>query len=62
MASYDGDFDDASLDNAELDIQPFQFEPMPRTGRGREADTTDDDDEEDEVPDYNLERIGNTEW
>ena len=61
MASYDGDFDDASLDNAELDIQPFQFEPMPGTGRRREADTTDDDDH-DKVPDYNLERIGSTEW
>ena len=60
MASYDRDFDDASLDNAALDIKAFRFEPMPRIGRKCEADNSTTD-KEDEVPDYYLERIGNTE-
>ena len=69
MASNEEEFDYGGVDTSVLDIQPFQFEPLPGTSRKRgrpSTNSTQDGDAQDsdggDASDVNMERIGNRDW
>eukprot|EP00795_Rhopilema_esculentum_P009910 gene9910-18513_t len=69
MASNEDDkiWNYGTVDTSTLEIQPFQFEPLPgerrRQGRPSSPSGQDDDvDESGDATDTNVERIGNINW
>ena len=69
MASNDEEVDYGAVDTSALNIQPFQFEPLPGMSRKRGRPciySTQNGDAHDseggDASDVNMERIGNTHW
>eukprot|EP00794_Sanderia_malayensis_P019696 gene19696-biopygen13959 len=65
MATNQGDFDYGSVDTSEWIVEPYQFEPMPRENEvagSSEPNRSDFDSSEEDEPDINIDRIGNTNW
>ena len=68
-ASKEDEFDSGAVDISVIDIQPFQFEPLPGTStkRGRPSTNSTQDggshDSDRGVASYfNINRIGNSDW
>ena len=67
MTSNEEEFQYGTVDTSTLDIQPFQFEPLPGTSRKRGRPNTPNRQEEDvsdssDSSDTNINRIGKSDW